>query len=146
MRTAADLVKTKRHQTVFTVAPDDSVLDAVRMLARHDIGALVVVEGDRVVGVVSERDCARKVILGTRAAADTPVRDIMTAEVMVIDPGKTSAECMALMTDSRLRHLPVMDGSRLLGLVSIGDLVKDIISDQTFTIEQLEHYITGERG
>jgi CBS domain-containing protein len=146
MRTAADLVKTKRHQTVFTIAPDASVLDAVRMLAQHDIGALVVVEGDRVVGVVSERDCARKVILGTRAAADMPVRDIMSAEVMVIQPSQTSAECMALMTDSRLRHLPVMEGSRLLGLVSIGDLVKDIISDQTFTIEQLEHYITGERG
>jgi CBS domain-containing protein len=146
MRTAADLVKTKRHQTVYTIGPNASALDAVRMLVQHDIGALVVVEGDRVVGVVSERDCARKIIPASRAAADTPVRDIMSAEVMVIHPGQTSAECMALMTDSRLRHLPVMDGSRLLGLVSIGDLVKDIISDQTFTIQQLEHYITGDRG
>jgi CBS domain-containing protein len=146
MRTAADLVKSKHHQTVFTVGPDASVLEAVRLLAEHDIGALVVVEQGRVVGVVSERDCARKVIPASRPPADTPVRDIMTANVRVIRPELTSGDCMTLMTESRLRHLPVMDGSRLLGLVSIGDLVKDIISDQTFTIQQLEHYITGERG
>ena len=146
MKTAADLLKSKLHQTVFTIAPTASVFDAVKLMADKDIGALLVMEGEQVAGIFTERDYARKIALMSRSSRDTPVREVMTPEVMYVRPDQTSEECMALMTENRLRHLPVMDGRRLLGLVSIGDLVKDIISDQQFTIQQLEHYITGERG
>ena len=146
MKTAADLLKSKLHQTVFTIAPTATVFDAVKLMADKDIGALLVMEGEQVAGIFTERDYARKIALMSRSSRDTPVRDVMTPEVMYVRPDQTSEECMALMTANRLRHLPVMDGRRLLGLVSIGDLVKDIISDQQFTIQQLEHYITGERG
>ncbi|HXZ50499.1 MAG TPA: CBS domain-containing protein, partial [Burkholderiales bacterium] len=110
------------------------------------IGALVVVEGSKVVGMITERDYARKVALMARSSRDTPVRDIMTARVMYVRPGQTNEECMALMTENRLRHLPVMEGERMVGLISIGDLVKDIISEQKMIIEQLEHYIAGGLG
>ena len=104
-------------------------------------------EGDAIVGIVTERDYARKIALLGRTSALTLVRDVMTKSVMVVKPSQTSQQCMALMTDNRLRHLPVVDDSgKLLGLISIGDLVKDIISEQQFTIDQLEHYITGQRG
>jgi CBS domain-containing protein len=145
MKTAADLLKSKLHQTVFTIAPTSSVFEAVQLMADKNIGALVVMEGMRVVGIISERDYARKITLMSRSSRDTPVRDIMTAEVMYVRPEHTTEECMVLMTENRLRHLPVMDGGKLLGLVSIGDLVKDIISEQKFIIEQLEHYISGQR-
>ena len=115
-------------------------------MAEANIGALVVVEQGQVVGIVSERDCARKVILPARSAADTQVHQIMSAPVLVVQPDRTSEECMALMTENRLRHLPVMDGSKLIGMVSIGDMVKQVVSDQQFVIEQLEHYISGERA
>ena len=107
---------------------------------------MLVIEGVQVVGIITERDYARKIMLMSRASKETPVRDIMTSDVMYVRPDHTSEECMALMTENRLRHLPVIDGGQLLGLVSIGDLVKDIISQQQFIIQQLEHYITGERG
>jgi CBS domain-containing protein len=103
-------------------------------------------EGDAIVGIVTERDYARKIALKGRTSALTLVRDVMTTAVMFVHPHQTSEECMALMTDNRLRHLPVVDNGKLLGLISIGDLVKDIISEQKFVIEQLEHYITGQRG
>jgi CBS domain-containing protein len=115
-------------------------------MAEKSIGALVVTEGEQVVGIITERDYARKVILMARSSKDTPVRGIMTSSVMYVRSDNTSEECMLLMTENRLRHLPVMDGGKLVGLVSIGDLVKDIISEQKFIIEQLEHYITGERS
>ena len=146
MTTVADILKSKADQTVHTIAPSAPVFDAVKRMADKGIGALVVVEGERVVGIVTERDYARKIVLLARLSKDTPVRDIMTLEVMYVHPGQTSGECMALMTENRLRHLPVMAGGRLVGIVSIGDLVKDIISEQKFIIEQLEHYITGDRG
>ena len=146
MKTAADILKSKADNTVHTIAPTASVLDAVKRMAEKNIGALLVVEGERVVGIVSERDYARKIVLLARSSRDTPLREIMSAPVMYVRPDQSSEECMALMTENRLRHLPVMDGERLIGLVSIGDLVKDIISEQKFIIEQLEHYISGQRA
>jgi len=146
VKTAADLLKAKRHQTVHTITPTASVFDAVKLMADKDIGALLVMESAAVAGIITERDYARKVVRMSRSSKETPVREIMTSAVMYVRPDQTSEECMVLMTENRLRHLPVMDGRKLLGLISIGDLVKDIISEQKFIIQQLEHYITGERG
>ena len=146
MKTAAEILKSKAKQAVHTIAPGDSVFDAVKLMADKNIGALLVMEADRIAGIVTERDYARKIVLMSRSSKETPVREIMTSAVMYVHPGQTSDECMVLMTENRLRHLPVMDGDKLLGLISIGDLVKSIISEQRFTIEQLEHYISGERG
>jgi CBS domain-containing protein len=146
MKTAADLLKSKAHQSVHTIAPAASVFDAVKLMADKDIGALLVMEGDKVAGIITERDYARKVALMSRSSRETPVREIMTSAVMYVRPSQTSEECMVLMTENRLRHLPVMDGSELLGLISIGDIVKDIISEQKFIIQQLEHYISGDKG
>jgi CBS domain-containing protein len=146
VKTAADLLNSKPHQTVFTTTPTASVFDALKLMAEKDIGALLVMDGAQIAGIVTERDYARKVALMSRSSKDTLVREIMTSAVRCVQPDQTSEECMALMTEYRMRHLPVMDDGKLLGLVSIGDLVKDIISDQKFTIQQLEHYITGQRG
>jgi CBS domain-containing protein len=146
MTTVTDILKSKASTTVHTVDPAESVFEAVRLMAQENIGALLVVERDQVVGIVTERDYARKVALRARASRDTPVRDIMTSPVVYVRPHQTSEECMALMTENRLRHLPVMDDGKLMGPISIGDLVKDIISEQRFIIEQLEHYISGQRG
>jgi CBS domain-containing protein len=146
MKSVAQILRSKPEQTVHTIGPDDTVFEALKRMAEKSIGALVVVERGTVVGIVTERDYARKVILMSRTSRETPVRDIMTSAVMYVRPEQTSDECMALMTENRLRHLPVIDGGRMVGLVSIGDLVKDIISDQQFTIEQLQHYISGDHG
>jgi CBS domain-containing protein len=146
MKSVAHILKSKPDPTVYTIAPTASVFDALKLMAEKSIGALVVIEREQVVGIITERDYARKVILMARASKETPVRDIMTSSVMYVRPGHTSEECMVLMTENRLRHLPVMDSGKLVGIISIGDLVKDIISEQKFIIEQLEHYITGERG
>ena len=146
MKSVAQILKSKPDQTVHTIGPGDTVFEALKRMADKGIGALVVVEGDAVVGIVTERDYARKVILMSRTSRETPVRDIMTSAVMYVRSDQTSDECMALMTENRLRHLPVIDRGRMVGLVSIGDLVKDIISDQQFTIEQLQHYIRGNHG
>ena len=143
MKTAAEILKSKAKQAVHTIAPGDSVFDAVKLMADKNIGALLVMEADRIAGIVTERDYARKIVLMSRSSKETPVREIMTSAVMYVRPGQTSDECMVLMTENRLRHLPVIDGDKLLGLISIGDLVKSIISEQRFTIEQLEHYISG---
>jgi CBS domain-containing protein len=146
MKTVAHVLSSKPDQTVYTITPTASVFDAVKLMAEKSIGALVVKEGEKVVGIITERDYARKIVLMARSSGDTPVRDIMTSSVMYVRPDQASEECMVLMTENRLRHLPVMDGGKLIGLISIGDLVKDIISEQKFIIQQLEHYITGERG
>ena len=146
MKSVAHILKSKADPTVYTIAPTASVFDALKLMAEKSIGALVVTEGEQVVGIITERDYARKVILMARSSKDTPVRGIMTSSVMYVRSDNTSEECMLLMTENRLRHLPVIDGGKLVGLVSIGDLVKDIISEQKFMIEQLEHYITGERS
>lgn len=131
---------------VWTTSPDTTVYEALQLMKEKDIGALPVVEGGRLVGMFSERDYARRVILEGRSSHDTPVRAIMTERVFVIPPDRTTEECMALMTQKHIRHLPVVDAEgRMIGLVSIGDVVKAVIDDQEFVIEQLENYITGER-
>jgi CBS domain-containing protein len=144
--TAADILKSKPNQAIFAIGPRASVYDALQLAADKGVGALLVMEDERVVGIVTERDYARKVALMSRSSKDTAVSEIMTTAVMYVHPRQTNAECMALMTDKRVRHLPVMDEGKLLGLISIGDLVKDIISEQEFIIQQLQHYITGERA
>jgi len=140
MRPLAQLIQGK--QSLVTVGPNDSVLTALTLLAQHDIGALLVLEGSRLVGIFSERDYARKIILKGKTSKDTLVREIMSEKVSCVTLAQTVEECMALMTDRRVRHLPVLGaGDAVLGVVSIGDLVKEMISDQKFTIEQLVHYI-----
>ena len=133
----------QKGRTVFTIEPDASVYDAIAMMADKQIGALPVMEGDKLIGLITERDYARKVFLQGRSSLDTKVREIMTDRVMVVSPELTTEECMALMTDKRFRHLPVVEDGELVGVVSIGDMVKAIISEQRFTIEQLEHYISS---
>ena len=128
---------------VFSIGPDASVYDAIAMMADKHVGALPVMEGDKLIGLISERDYARKGFLKGRSSPDTKVREIMSDRVMVVSTERTTEECMALMTDKRIRHLPVVQDGELVGVVSIGDLVKAIISEQRFTIEQLEHYITS---
>jgi CBS domain-containing protein len=145
MKSAAQILKAKAEQHVHAVTPSTPALDAIKLMAEKNIGAVLVMQQEKIVGIVSERDYARKIVLMGRSSEGTPVRDIMTSPVMYVRPHQTNEECMALMTDNRLRHLPVMDGDRLLGLISIGDLVKDIISEQQFIIRQLEHYIAGDR-
>ena len=142
MHTVRQLLDAKPRQVV-TIAPDASVFEALELMAEKDIGAVVVVHDDRVVGILSERDYARKVILHNKASRDITVDEIMTDRVLYVSPGHTVEECMALMTDKRIRHLPVMNGDELIGVLSIGDLVKATISEQDFTIRQLERYIMG---
>jgi CBS domain-containing protein len=141
MATVSQILKTKADQAVHCISPSASVFDAVKLMADKNIGAVLVGEGDKIVGILTERDYARKIVLMSKSSKDTPVREIMTAEVMYVRPEQTSEECMSLMTENRLRHLPVMDKGKLVGLVSIGDLVKDVISEQKFLIQQLEQYI-----
>ena len=142
MKTVRDVLKAKGG-VVFAAEPDDTVYHALTIMAEQNIGALLVREGARVVGVFSERDYARQVILKGKASKDTPIRDVMTARVVFVRPEQNIEECMALMTDKHIRHLPVLDGDTLIGLVSIGDVVKAVISEKEFLIAQLEHYITG---
>lgn len=147
MKPVSSILQVKQDNTVHKIGPDDSVLDGITRMARASIGALLVCETDgRIVGIVTERDYARKVILMGRSSKDTAVRDIMTQDVMYVSPQHTNEQCMALMTERRVRHLPVIDAGKLVGLISIGDLVKDIISEQQFIIEQLQHYIMGDKG
>jgi CBS domain-containing protein len=142
MKSAVQLIEAKGAE-VWSVAPESSVIEALRLMAEKGIGAVMVTEHDRLVGVFSERDYARKVILAGRSSSDTRVEEIMTREVVCAGPAHTVQECMALMTDKRIRHLPVLDGDRLLGMISIGDLVKETIAEQQFIIEQLERYISS---
>ncbi|MDB5359210.1 MAG: putative signal-transduction protein with domain [Rhodospirillales bacterium] len=143
MTTAADILQSKPDATVHSVTPETSMFQAITLMAEKNIGALLVAEGETIRGIVSERDYARKIILAGRSSRETPVRDVMTSPVMYVGPATSTQECMALMTGKRLRHLPVMENGKLLGMISIGDLVKDIISEQSFMIEQLQHYISG---
>jgi len=146
MTLVADILNTKANNAIYSISPDDTVFNALQLMADKGIGALLVMEGKQIVGIITERDYARKIALKGRTSVLTAVRDVMTSAVMFVKPSQTSEECMALMTDHRLRHLPVVEGERLLGLVSIGDLVKAIISEQQFVIEQLAHYISGQHG
>jgi len=145
MKTVAQILGSKPYQAVHTIEPTASVYEAVKLMADKNVGALVVVEHGKVVGIVSERDYARKVVLMSRSSKGTLLHEIMSSPVMYAHPWQTSDECMAVMTENRLRHLPVMEDDQLIGLVSIGDLVKATISEQQFIIEQLEHYISGQR-
>lgn len=146
MTTATQILKSKSDKTIYSTTPTASVFDAVKLMAEKSIGALVVMEGEAVVGVVTERDYARKIVLMARSSKETPVREIMTSAVICVSPERTSEECMALMTERRVRHLPVVDNGKLIGVISIGDLVKDVISEQKFIIQQLEQYIAGKPG
>jgi CBS domain-containing protein len=145
MKTVAQLLKLKAkdHQQVHTIGPSQTVLQALTLMAEKNIGALPVVENGQVVGVVSERDYARKMILKGRSSVGTPVRDIMSAPVITVDSQRSVEDCMGIMTNSHLRHLPVVDEGQLLGLLSIGDLVKEAIAEQANLIQQLEEYIRG---
>ena len=142
MKTVTQLLREK-GQKVLSVAPETSVFEALQVMAEKNVGALVVVEGERLVGIFSERDYARKVILKGKASKEIAVREIMTSHVLYVRPEQTIDDCMALMTDKRVRHLPVLDEERLVGVISIGDVVKAIIAEQEFMIEQLQNYITG---
>lgn len=144
MKTIADLLKTKADTHIYTISPHATVLEAITLMADKGIGALVVTEGEAVVGIISERDYARKIVLMERSSYDTEVAAIMSHTVITVTPGQSNEHCMELMTEKRLRHLPVLEDGRLIGLVSIGDLVKDIISDQKNLISHLENYIRGE--
>jgi CBS domain-containing protein len=140
MTTVRKLLEGK-GRAIYSVEPQAAVLDAIRLMAEHHVGALVVKQGAALEGIVSERDYARKVILRGRSSADTPVRDIMSAPVLTVSLDTTVQQCMQLMTDRRVRHLPVVEGTRVIGMVSIGDLVKAVIAEQRQQIEQLESYI-----
>jgi CBS domain-containing protein len=131
----------RKDRAVFSVGPDAPVLEAIRAMAEHHIGALLVMKGEVLAGIVSERDYARKVILRGRSSSDTPVRDIMTSPVLTVSPDASVEHCMQLVTDKRVRHLPVLEAGRVVGMVSIGDLVKAVIAAQQQQIEQLESYI-----
>ena len=131
----------RKGRAIFSVEPQAAVLEAIRSMAEHHVGALLVMQGETLRGIVSERDYARKVILLGRSSADTPVHDIMSAPVITVSPDTSVQTCMQLMTDKRVRHLPVTDGTRVIGMVSIGDLVKAVIAEQQQHIEQLENYI-----
>ncbi|SDN47843.1 CBS domain-containing protein [Pseudomonas jinjuensis] len=144
MKTVAQLLKAKQNQQVHTVASDQMVLDALRVMADWNVGALPVVDGDQVVGVISERDYARKIVLLGRSSIGTPVSAIMSTPVITVDSKQSVGTCMTIMTERHLRHLPVVEDGRLLGLLSIGDLVKEAIAEQTDLIRQLEQYIRGE--
>ena len=142
MRTVRQLLEAKAPE-VFAIGPDAPVIDAIRLMAEKRIGALLVMQAGKLAGIVSERDYARKIVLQGRSSRDTPVRDIMTAEGVSIGLDDTSDRCMQLVTDRRIRHLPVLDGGSVLGVVSIGDLVKAVIEDQQLELDQLQRYIVG---
>ncbi len=130
-----------RKPDVYSVAPDATVFEALRLMEQRNIGALLVMKGDRLVGIFSERDYARRMILHGRTSRDTPVREVMTEDVFVITPDATAGECMVQMTDRHIRHLPVVEGGRVAGVISIGDVVKAVMDDLRFSIQQLEGYI-----
>jgi len=137
------LLKTKGNE-IWSIAPQATVYEALQIMSEKDVGALLVLDKGNLVGIFSERDYARKLILKGRFSKDTTVGELMTREVLYIESQSTIEDCMALMTAKRVRHLPVLENERLIGIVTIGDVVKQIISDQEFTIQQLERYIKGE--
>jgi len=142
MKTVEQLLEGKPGG-IISIAPNASVLDALKLLAEKNVGAILVMEGQRLAGILSERDYARKVALKGKSSSDTPVSEVMTKSVICVGLKHTNEDCMGLMTQKHIRHLPVVDGERVLGMLSIGDLVKDLISEQQFIISQLESYIHG---
>lgn len=145
MTTVKQLLEAKGYD-IWSIPPDASVYDALTLMARKNIGAVLVIDAGRLLGIMSERDYARKVVLMGRVSKDTSVRDIMTEKVVCVRTEQTVEECMALMTSKRIRHLPVLENDQLVGVISIGDVVKSLISEKEFIIEQLENYITGKRS
>ncbi|CDF81649.1 CBS domain-containing protein [Pseudomonas sp. QL9] len=144
MKTVAQILHTKQEQQVHTIGSQEMVLDALRVMAAKNVGALPVVDNGVVVGVISERDYARKMVLQGRSSVGTPVKTIMSSPVVTVDSQQNVDTCMQLMTDRHLRHLPVVENGKLIGLLSIGDLVKEAIAEQAALIQQLEQYIRGE--
>ena len=142
MRTVRQLLETKSSE-IHSISPDAPVIDAIRLMAERRIGALLVMEGPRLVGMLSERDYARKIVLQGRSSKDTPVRDIMTGDVVSVSPQHNTDQCMQLVTDSRIRHLPVLENGQVIGLISIGDLVKAVIQAQQQELDHLQRYIAS---
>ena len=144
MKSVKQILQDKENE-VWKVTPDTTVFDALELMAEKNIGALLVLEADKLIGIFSERDYARKVILKGKASRNTHIKEIMSTKVLYVGPDQSIEECMALMTDKHIRHLPVLTGDELLGIISIGDVVKAIISEQEITIHWLEKYISGEK-
>ena len=142
MRTVRQLLETKTHD-VYSVAPEDSVISAIRLMAEKGVGAVLVMQGGQLAGIVSERDYARKVVLRGRSSSDTPARDIMSADVVTVGPNHTVERCMQIVTEHRIRHLPVVEDDQVIGVISIGDLVKAVIEDQQLELDQLQRYIAS---
>jgi CBS domain-containing protein len=142
MKLVSHILESKGHET-WAVDPNDTVFDSLQLMADKEIGALLVMDGDKLVGIVTERDYARKVILEGKSSKNSSVAEVMTTRVLCVSPERTIDECMALMTEKRVRHLPVLDHKRVVGVLSIGDLVKAMISEQKILIDQLQHYIAG---
>ena len=145
METTVRQLLNRKGPEIWSTHPEETVFEALKLMAQKGIGALLVMDGMRLVGIFSERDYARKVILKGKSSHETPVHEIMTAKVVFVHPEQSMTECMALMTDKRIRHLPVMEDDQVVGVISIGDVVKEIIVEQGFLIKQLENYITGGR-
>ena len=143
MSNVAQVLRSKASRDIHRIAPSALVFEAVRVMAAENVGALLVMDGEKVAGILTERDYARKIVVLGKSSREVLVRDVMTTPVMYVSPQQTVEECMALMTEKRLRHLPVIDDGKLVGLISIGDLVKEIISEQKYTIDQMVHYISG---
>jgi CBS domain-containing protein len=142
MPTVRDMIR-KKGGEIYSISPDATVYDALALMDKHNTGALMVVSGSRVEGILSERDCVRKVDIMGRSSKTTKVSEIMTTKVIYVEAGQPLEECMALMIDKNIRHLPVYDGKELLGLISVRDVLKEVVDVQKFMISQLEHYITG---
>ena len=140
MKTVQQLLESKRYSVV-SVAPSSTVLEALEVMAEKEIGAVIVIEDEHLIGIFSERDYARKVVLQGKSSKDTPVREIMTDKVVCVRPEQTIDDCMGLMTDKRIRHLPVLEHKKVIGVISIGDVVKEMLSEKEFVIKQLESYI-----
>jgi CBS domain-containing protein len=145
MMTTVQQVLDSKGSDVLYISPDASVFDAIAKMAEKDVGSLAVMDGDELVGIFTERNYARNVFLKGRASPKTPVREVMEEDVFIARPEQSVEQCMALMTDRRVRHLPVLEGKKLIGIISIGDLVKSIIGEKEFIIDQLQHYIHGHR-
>lgn len=142
MKSVHEILKSKGHD-VWSVKPDDTIFDSLKLMAEKEVGALLVMDGEKLVGIVTERDYARKVILEGKSSQGSTVSEVMTKQVLCVSPKQTVDECMALMTDKRARHLPVLDHKHVIGVVSIGDLVKAMINEQQVLIDHLQHYISG---
>jgi signal-transduction protein with cAMP-binding, CBS, and nucleotidyltransferase domain len=142
MTTIRELIQ-KKGSEIWSIAPDGSALDALKLMGEKNVGALMVMSSDQVLGIISERDCARKLDIQNRSATGTKVSEIMTSKVLYVEASHPLEECMALMTEKNIRHLPVYEGAKLLGVISMRDVLKEVIADQKFIIAQLEHYITG---